>query len=325
MGLVGDDQDVVAGGEHGVPALLLFELELLQRRADHLAAGRLQALAQRLDAVGLMHRAHQRLSRHEVAVELVVQVGAVDLHHDRGVEARPSTQDAGQEDHGQALARALGVPDHADALVAAGLHSRQRLLDGEAHGEVLVVFGALLGDAVVDHLVDDVVAHVVQQAVFGEEALDQRLHAAGGVGLHRHAVDGLPGREPLEAGRVHAVQCGVAIGDDAEPVEGEELRDVHRVVADLVMRAGHVGILVPGVLQLEEHQRQPVDVDHQVGPAGVARIARTAALHRELVDHQEVVQLRPLEVEEVEMLVALLLARKPFGSFVSRTFVDLMT
>jgi len=86
--------------------------------------------------------------------------------------------------------------------------------------------------------------------LLGKEALDQGLHAAGGVGLHRYPVDGLPGREPLEAGRVHAVQRGVTVRGDAEGVEGEKLGDVHRVVAELVVCAGHVDIFVPGVLQL---------------------------------------------------------------------------
>ena len=57
--------------------------------------------------------------RREGAEELVVQVVAVGEDHDGGVlHGRVQDDAPGVEGHGQALARALGVPDHAHAPVA---------------------------------------------------------------------------------------------------------------------------------------------------------------------------------------------------------------
>ncbi len=77
-----------------MPALVLPQAKLLQRRADHLAAGRLQQRAQVIDAVGLVHRAHQRLGGDEAVSELVVQVAAAHLDDHRALRPVART-DAG--------------------------------------------------------------------------------------------------------------------------------------------------------------------------------------------------------------------------------------
>ncbi len=51
--------------------------------------------------------------------QLVVQVVSVGNDHHRGIfHVRVANHLAGVEDHGQALARALGVPNHANAPIA---------------------------------------------------------------------------------------------------------------------------------------------------------------------------------------------------------------
>ena len=86
-----------------------------------------QQLAQVRPALGL-HRllAQQLVAAAEGAEELVVQVVAVgDDHQRRVLHGRVQDHPPGVKGHGQALARALGVPDHADALVA-GLRVARR-------------------------------------------------------------------------------------------------------------------------------------------------------------------------------------------------------
>ena len=73
-----------------------------------------------LPALGLYRRLPQQgASGGEGVEELVVEVVAVGDHDDGRVgQARLTDQRAGQHQHGQRLARALGVPDHAAATVA---------------------------------------------------------------------------------------------------------------------------------------------------------------------------------------------------------------
>ena len=59
------------------------------------------------------------MQRREGAEELIVQVVAVGDDHDGGVLHGGMQDDApGIKGHGQAFAGALGMPDHADAMVA---------------------------------------------------------------------------------------------------------------------------------------------------------------------------------------------------------------
>ena len=118
--LVGDDDDVAPVGEHRVAVALLLGEELLDG-GEHHAAGGDRELGAQVGAVGGLHRrlAQQVAAAGEGAEELVVEVVAVGEHDDgRVLHRRVQDHAAGVEGHGQALARALGVPDHADAPVA---------------------------------------------------------------------------------------------------------------------------------------------------------------------------------------------------------------
>ena len=87
-----------------------------------------------------------------------------------------------------------------------------------------------------------------------------------------------------------------AVAHDAERVELEELRDVVRVVLDLVERLFLRWRNRVRVLQLEEDERQAVDEDDDVRPAVVP------AAHRELVDDEELVVLGMVPVDGIDVL-----------------------
>ena len=118
--LVGDDDDVAPVREHRMPVASLLGEELLDGREHHAAGGDGELRAQ-IGAVGGLHRrlAQQVAAAREGAEELVVEVVAVGEHDDRRVlHRRVQDHAAGIEGHRQALARALRVPDDADAPVA---------------------------------------------------------------------------------------------------------------------------------------------------------------------------------------------------------------
>ena len=167
----------------GVRVALFLGVELLDRREHHAAGGDRQLLAQVGAALRLRRLlAEQVLAAREGAEELVVEVVAVGEDDDgRILHGRLACDGAGVEGHRQALARALCMPDDADAAVArraAGLlaslvatalftdaHNRARrggpqgLADRDSHGVELVVAGHLLQeDAAAVVLEDDEVA-----------------------------------------------------------------------------------------------------------------------------------------------------------------------
>ncbi len=58
-------------------------------------------------------------------------------------------------------------------------------------------------------------------------------------------------------------------------------------------RVGDRGILIGGVLEFQNRQRQAVDEQHHIGPAIVLPLD-----HRELIDREPVVRLGRLEVDQ---------------------------
>ena len=75
-----------------------------------------------------------------------------------------------------------------------------------------------------------------------------------------------------------------AVGDDQRLVGGEQRRDLRLVGLELVEGAPDGGVLVGGVLQLDDRERQAVDEQHDVRPALVLALD-----DGELVDRQPVV------------------------------------
>lgn len=249
MRFIGNQDEVAARGQLGMIDLAGPQAEFFDGGEDDGAAFGLQEIAQVIDIIGLLDVAHQRSGRQKLIGQLIVEIRPIDFDHEDGiVQIGMAAQNADEEDHRQGFAGAGGVPDHANAPIGLrGPIGRQRFIDRETHRKELMILGAFLGDLVVGDFEDDEIADVEQQPIGREQALEQRLHAAGGRRLNIEAIDRFPRRVPFGGGGPHtcahgvcAVRCAVqqvdAIGHDDERVEVEELRDVVGVVLNLIER-----------------------------------------------------------------------------------------
>ena len=309
---VGDDHDVAPLGKRRVPVTLLLGQELLDGGKYHPARGHRQQLAQVGPALGLQRRlAQQLLAAGERPEELVVEVVAVGEHHQgRVLHGRLADDAPGVEGHGQALARALGVPDHPDAPVARLTAGRpacvstavaapkpggaQGLGHGHPHSVELMVAGHLFDEpsaAVI--LEDNEIAHQIKESPLLEQPLDHHLQLRHRIGCQGLASDGAPGLEPLAPGAHHPDPRLDAVGNDQDGIGGEQRRDLGLVGLQLLPGRPDGGLFVGGVFELQHDQRQAVDEEHHVGPAGVL------VLHdRELVHREPVVVVGIVEVQD---------------------------
>ena len=218
----------------------------------------------------------------------------------------------GVEGHGQALARALRVPDHADAPVArlaarsaarprSGPSSRpraqralqlggaQRLVHRHLHRVELVVARHLLDErAAAVVLEDDEVAHQVEEAALRRRR--PRSPPAARAGAGRPAPRPSIVRQGLNHSRP-AVSVPTRASTPSETTSSalEAKSDgISRLVGlELLEGRPDRGVLVGRVLQLDHRQRQAVDEQHDVRPAGVLVLD-----DGELVDREPVVVLR---------------------------------
>ncbi len=189
------------------------------------------------------------------------------------------------------------MPDEADAPVALGPNGLDRSLHGVPHGMELVIGRNLLRDLSLLVLLEhDEVAQVVDEAALLEDAPEERRHLRRPLGRDVFVVHAAPGLKPL-ATRADGAHAGVEpVRDDEHGVEAQQIRDLLRVRLQLLMRLPDVRLLVGGVLQLEEPDRQAVHVNHDVRPPLLV------APHRELVHGSEVVRPRLLEVHQPDQL-----------------------
>jgi len=229
---------------------------------------------------------------------------------------------AGIEGHGQALARALRVPNHADAavplaaaghgvgIVAAlvlgealrlaptlrGNRRAQRLFERDVHGVELVIAGHLLSQlAAASILEHDKVPHQVEKAALLEHAVQHHLQLdAAGVIVASGA--GAPGLEPFPSSAEGSDARLRAVGGDQHGVGGKQHWDLRLIGLKLAERRPNIGVLVGSVLQLDHRQRQPVNEQHHIGPAGVLSFA-----HRELINREPVVFVHIIEVKDARL------------------------
>src|SRR5262245_56545624 len=178
-----------------------------------------------------------------------------------------AAQQADEEGHGQRLAGAGCVPYDTEPLVGPGAVSLHRLRRGLPHGEKLMVFRGFLGNCFVGYLEHDEVPDVREKPLLREKPLDEGFHRARRARLIVLAVDRLPRRVPFGRRGPYAVASAHTIADDAEGVELEHLRNVYGVVLDLVERLFFGRRNGIRILQLEQDERQTVDVDDDVGTA----------------------------------------------------------
>ena len=325
MRLVGDDDDIAAFGERRMPAAGPVGEEFLDGGEHHAARRDGEFRAQ----VGAVSRLFRRLTEEvrtprEGGEQLVVEVVAVGQHDDGGVSHRRVACDAAcVERHRQALARALRVPDHADAPVAgraagpaprfvaaggrlghtaaAALQRRRApgLGDRRAHRVKLVVAGDLLGRRAARILEGDEAPEQFEEAALFERAFDE--HPQFGVEGRRQllALDSAPGLEPFEAGSERSEPRAHAVRDRQHRVMNEERRRFRLAGLQLAQGRREGGALVGGALELEDGERQPVDEDDDIGAAFVAVLP-----NGELVDGDPVVRVRIVEIHDLRLRVA---------------------
>ena len=116
-------------------------------------------------------------------------------------------------------------------------------------------------------------------------------------GKHLAARDGLPRLEAFE-GCARDAQPGLdAVRDHQQRVVGEQAREL--LVVGLQLRVGLFdgGAGVLGVLELEDHQGQPIDEHDHVRPP-----LDRPLHHRELVDRQKCVAFRLGEIDDLQVL-----------------------
>ncbi len=126
-------------------------------------------------------------------------------------------------------------------------------------------------DLLAAFVVDDKVLHIIQQLGFGAQALQKTLDAATLI-ADLVAADFLffilraqPVEEMLPLGTQAAQARLDAVAEHAEGIAEKQLRNVRLVVAEVVIVGGTQ--FDAGVLQLDEHQRQAVDIQKNIGAA----------------------------------------------------------
>ncbi len=169
----------------------------------------------------------------------------------------------------------------------------QRLAHRHLHRVKLVVARHLLDEApaavVLEH---EEVADEIEKSARREDPIDHHLHR-GQVRVGQPvAGDRAPRLEPLPSGAERADPRLHAVGGDEHGVGRKEQRDLHLVGLELLECGPDGCVLGGGVLQLQHPQRQAVDEQHHVRPAGVLVLR-----DRELVDCEPVVARGIVEVD----------------------------
>ena len=271
--LVAHYHDVVALAQYRMALLPGQQGELLDGGKDdpaRLALG--QHLAQ-LVAVTCLHRGLLQCIRREGEgiEELAVQVVAVGHHHDgRVVHLRLCRQFGGIADHGDRLARTLGVPHH-PRLAGTGLYPirivrphighvvllrrRHRGTHRLAHRMKLMITGDLLDERVAILLKEDEVVEIVEQQLRLEEALHQGLQPELEQRLIVLMGHRAPGQKALLIGSEGTDPRRHPIAHHQRLVEDEEIRDLLLVGLQLLVGGPDIGPLVGRVLQLDHRQR----------------------------------------------------------------------
>ena len=238
-------------------------------------------------------------------LELVLELSAVGDGHDLVVrELRDRPHPADQEGHGEALARALGVPDDPAALARLAC---QQPVDSTLDRPELLVAGCHLDRrAGVDGHEGDEVVHDVEQVdrvehAGGEDLLLAELLLglvpARGELRHGQGVRVAPGDIVLLGGGNGAEPGVLAAGHDRQLYGVEEFRGVGGVAADLVHCFAEVAL--GRGLALDDHEGDAVHEQDEIGDVRLAA-AGAGDVHAELVDHGEVVVRRGLPVDEVD-------------------------
>ena len=272
--LIGHDQDVVIRADR-----LRVRVVKLLDQGENEAGVAPQHFDQPLSAGGhelFALRFAQQAAGLKGAADLLVQLLPVSKHHDGGRALELPADLLRQEQHGIALAGALGMPEDAQLAIAElpllpGLH-------GGVHAQVLMVPGQDLHRAPVGVIVEDEVFKQIEEVLFPADAPKH--------GLQRHAAlvrffQSLPFVEELILAAQGAHLGLQAVGEHQEGVVVEQVRNGVQVIG-IVVGVGVLHIHI-AALQLDEQQGQTVDKAHDVRPAAVEIAVNFELLHRQKV------------------------------------------
>ena len=266
-------------------------LELLHRREEDAVC---LTPGQQLAQMGAARRLHGHLPQkvaalRKLTVQLPVEVVAVGQHDNRRRGHRP-LQPLGKEDHRQRLAASLRVPEYPAAAVRLG--GAERRFDGLAHGVELVVGAQYLDVLPVLLRAADEAAEQLDEAALLEHPAEEDVEI-GVARVLQLAVHGLPLHESVLTRRDGPGLGRGQVAHYAEGVVDEQRGNLLHVVAQLGIGLRDVSRLARGGFQLDDHQRQPVDEDDDVGPAHRTLLDRPLVRDREPVAHREVVIHQP--------------------------------
>ena len=178
------------------------------------------------------------------------------------------------------------MPEYPAATVP--LRCAERRIDSLAHGVELMV-GAQYLDVlpVLLRAADEAAEQLDEEALL--EHLAEEDVEIGVVRVLQLAVHGLPLHESVLTRRDGPGLGRSQVAHHAEGVVDEQRGNLLHVVAQLGIGLRDVGRLARGGFQLDDHQRQPVDEDDDVGPAHRTLLDRPLVRDREPVAHREVV------------------------------------
>lgn len=244
--------------------------------------------------MGAARRLHGHLPQkvaalRKLTVQLPVEVVAVGQHDNRRRGHRP-LQPLGEEDHRQRLSASLRMPEDTAAAVRFG--GAERRIDGLAHGVELVVGAQYLDVFPVLLRAADEAAEQLDEAALLEHPAEEDVEI-GVARVLQPAVHGLPLHESVLAGGDGPGLGRGQVAHHAEGVVDEQRGNLLHVVAQLGVGLRDVGCLARGGFELDDHQRQPVDEDDDVGPSHRTLLDRPLVRDREPVAHREVVIHQP--------------------------------
>ena len=159
-----------------------------------------------------------------------------------------------------------------------------------------MVTGDLFGERAAIVFKQDEVPHVIQKQLWIEEAANDFLQLVFQQRPIVFVLDRFPRHESLFVGRQRTDSRRNPIADDQSHVVGQQVGDFVFVSLQLRVSLPHIGRFIRRVLQLDDRQRQAIDEDHDVGPASLL-----GSRHAELVDDQQVVIVRVLEVDDLSV------------------------
>ena len=271
--LVRHEDDVVVW----IDGLRVRAVEFVDQREDKAGVAaelRFQISAAGGDVLGGLRPLAQQPAVFKGVADLLVQFIPVGEDHDGGRTGKLPADLLGEEEHGIALAAALGVPEHAQLAVIElpGRVGLDRLVDAQ----VLVVAGQNLGSAAAGVVIEDEVFKQVEEVFLFADAAQHglQLNAAGLL-----LVETLPLVEEFILAAESAHLGLHPVGEDQKSVIVEQVRDRVQIIRVVV----GVGVLHVhrGVFQLHEQKRQAVDKADDIRPPAIEVAVDLHLLHCE--------------------------------------------